>query len=269
MTDGPQPSQAEIVVPPMGDLDEKIPCPICRELIFRGAKLCIHCKSDLTWKRYLSISNTTLALLTALIAVVGTVGPQLQRMYFGENSRLTAAVLGEAPESGLISVLVTNEGTRPGYVGKSSLILPIIFYDDEAAKSGVDVQSEMYLSLDLVDGNKSPVESKTSREVLFRIRPDDDVRAARRVRRPGKVASSAKFDLWPFTDCTLRLHVISSRGDDGELRLNFGCERLESLLAAETERSFGRPRRVRPANGSAMNVAASAASSASGGKANR
>src|SRR5258706_15778244 len=48
------------------------PCPVCGEEIKVSARKCIHCSSELTWRKYLTFSSTTLALLTALVSVIAT-----------------------------------------------------------------------------------------------------------------------------------------------------------------------------------------------------
>ena len=74
------PLAPEVIIPTPEELDSRTACPVCKESIVKGAKICINCKSDLSWKRYLAVSNTTLALLTALLAVAGTLGAQIKQV---------------------------------------------------------------------------------------------------------------------------------------------------------------------------------------------
>jgi hypothetical protein len=63
--------------PPENHDDVLIPCSVCREPIRRGARKCIHCNSMLDWRGWLGISETALALLVALVTVVGASAPRV------------------------------------------------------------------------------------------------------------------------------------------------------------------------------------------------
>jgi hypothetical protein len=65
------------------------PCPVCREPIRKGAKKCIHCTSTIDWHRWLGISQTTLALLVALVSVVGATAPRLSELLTRDYSDLS------------------------------------------------------------------------------------------------------------------------------------------------------------------------------------
>jgi hypothetical protein len=92
---------------PEGLADQRL-CPQCAEPISPAAKLCIHCKSDLTWRRHMQVSHTSLALLIALISVVGSVAPTLVKLLTPQDS-LNADVVGSS-ETGL-SLFVVNTGS--------------------------------------------------------------------------------------------------------------------------------------------------------------
>src|SRR5205814_10317427 len=54
-----------------------VPCRVCREPIKQGARKCVHCNSMLDWHGWLGISETALALLVALVSVIGATAPRL------------------------------------------------------------------------------------------------------------------------------------------------------------------------------------------------
>ncbi len=63
-----------------------IPCPVCREPIYKGAKKCVRCSSMLGWRGWLGISETTLALLVALVSVLGATAPRIAGMFMRKYS---------------------------------------------------------------------------------------------------------------------------------------------------------------------------------------
>ena len=65
-----------------------VPCRVCREPIRQGAKKCIHCDSMLDWRGWLGISETALALLVALVSVVGATGPRIVELFTPKASKL-------------------------------------------------------------------------------------------------------------------------------------------------------------------------------------
>lgn len=99
-------------------------CPVCGESVSIAARKCIHCQSDLNWKRYLSLSTNTLAMLTAFIAVLGAVGPSIKSMFEYRDAFLTFTFVGGGslrtaqPDgrvtNGTVVLLGTNEGRSGG-----------------------------------------------------------------------------------------------------------------------------------------------------------
>jgi len=68
--------------------DITIPCPVCREPIKEGARKCVHCDSVLDWRGWLGISETALALLVALVSVIGATGPRVVELLTPRSSDL-------------------------------------------------------------------------------------------------------------------------------------------------------------------------------------
>ena len=102
------------------DPDDKISCPLCRESINPRARICIHCRSDLTWRRYLPIGSTSLAIITAMIAVSAAVAPGIKRLFEVQDSALHATFLAEDWHHEL-AFLVANNGNRPGFVKSAEI----------------------------------------------------------------------------------------------------------------------------------------------------
>lgn len=89
-------------------------CSTCREPIRTGARKCTHCDSFQDWRRFISLSASTLALLVALISVTSSLGPGIIRMINGQRSALVVSYI--APSDDGIMLLASNEGTRPAVI---------------------------------------------------------------------------------------------------------------------------------------------------------
>jgi predicted nucleic acid-binding Zn ribbon protein len=100
------------------------PCPVCGEQIAITAKKCVHCGSELNWRRHMSFSTTTLALITALVAVLGAVGPSIKSLFEYRDAFLNFTFIGAGsvrtvqqdgrPTNGSVIILGSNEGHAAG-----------------------------------------------------------------------------------------------------------------------------------------------------------
>jgi hypothetical protein len=97
-----------------GQVAERVPCPVCREPIARGARKCTECGSDLGWRRFFIFGNTTLALLTALVSVIGASYPAFKSMLTPRVSVLSAVFTGIKVSGTVVSMLVANRGQETG-----------------------------------------------------------------------------------------------------------------------------------------------------------
>jgi hypothetical protein len=93
-------------------------CPVCGETIWVHALKCTRCSSDLTWRRYLTFSNTTLALITALISVIAASAPALRLLVTLDNSVLSAVFAGISTSGETVSMLFSNRGRRTGAISR-------------------------------------------------------------------------------------------------------------------------------------------------------
>lgn len=95
----------------MGDLLPEALCKQCHNPIPVGAKLCSHCGSYQDWRSWFSISTTVLALLTALVSVLGIAIPAIKTVVHTPKSLATL----ESPsfEGVTLRVLALNKGDAP------------------------------------------------------------------------------------------------------------------------------------------------------------
>ena len=104
-----------------------MPCPLCREPIRIGARKCVQCKSDLGWRRFFTVSTPTLAILTALVSVLGSTVPVIKTALEPNNSDLHASYIGpvNAMASNKITLLVNNDGRKTGAVTQATLTIQL------------------------------------------------------------------------------------------------------------------------------------------------
>src|SRR5260370_35611066 len=69
-----------------------VPCRVCREAIKQGARKCVHCNSFLDWRGWLGISETALALLVALVTVMGATAPRVVELFTPKYSELRVSI---------------------------------------------------------------------------------------------------------------------------------------------------------------------------------
>jgi len=96
------------------DANQTKRCRVCGEEINLTARKCIHCGSWQDWSRHLGLGTTVLSLTVALTVVIGWVTPIVVTALTPANSRLIATF--QAVNAQEISVLVSNQGVRPGTI---------------------------------------------------------------------------------------------------------------------------------------------------------
>ncbi|WP_426424177.1 hypothetical protein [Bradyrhizobium genosp. A] len=102
--------------------DDTKRCPVCGEAIWVNARKCTHCDTDFTWRAYLSFGNTTLALITALIAVLAASVPAIRLFLTPENSQLSGVFAGISTSGETVSMLFSNGGRRTGAINRINIV---------------------------------------------------------------------------------------------------------------------------------------------------
>jgi hypothetical protein len=107
------------------------PCKICGEEIKAVASKCIHCNSSQDWSAHVNVSTPVFSLLVVLVSVSTTFFSVTRDAFTQKNSSLFFSFQGATKD--ILSVLVSNQGTRPGsvrYYGRiSSGDVPMIAID--------------------------------------------------------------------------------------------------------------------------------------------
>jgi hypothetical protein len=226
-----------IVVPAPEDLQLTTACPVCREEIKRNAKLCIHCKSDFTWRRFMPVGSTTFAMLAALVAVVGAVAPQMKKLLETQDSRLSAVVVGTSVHDPILTILVTNSGTRKGVVQDLRVFVPLPSSSNLPASTvlwaaplrggalAIDPQSTVQMGF---DWRKGYLSGETEMAAAF-----DGVSSKSLHWFLGHDGAGRK--------CKLMLNAVNGSGKVEQLMSEFECTRIFSHIFEAIERPNGRP----------------------------
>ncbi|WP_298517481.1 hypothetical protein [uncultured Kordia sp.] len=108
---------------------DKKKCKYCKSDIDKQASYCTHCSHYQNWRRFFKASNSTLALFIALITVLTSTLPILNKMFEKEKTSLTFSFLEST--DGNFDILVTNEGNKRGIIGSVKLKLSISKKNDQ------------------------------------------------------------------------------------------------------------------------------------------
>lgn len=115
-------------------------CKHCAAHIPLGARLCKECKSYQDWRGWLPISQTTLALVVALVSVLTAAAPTVQELITEKNSRLSMNYIGTS--NGEVLMATTNAGNRPGTVLEGKIYVGITGNDSGKMTYPLQVKGE-------------------------------------------------------------------------------------------------------------------------------
>ena len=199
-------------------LSEQKRCRVCAEKIEKDARKCIHCDCYQDWRGALPISTELLALMVALISVITAAAPVLANVFALKDSKLV--VTFQDVDEGAVSVLVSNNGNRPGTVRYATLTIATNFPAYAAKPTG-----NKYIRLN-VDG--------TQKHPAVLVQPGATV--------PINFVSAATFDSrWFFQsvgverdnlNCELDIAVTNFSGKDGVLPISAPCDQFAPFVSS-------------------------------------
>ena len=102
-------------------------CPNCFEVIIKGAKICKHCGSRLTFSKHLQLSSLILSLLVALVSVATVALPVIKSTILGDAPIISGAVMVGTQHE--VHALLTNTGTR-----SAAIFEVLVIYNDKQQK---------------------------------------------------------------------------------------------------------------------------------------
>lgn len=110
-------------------------CKQCKQQIPARARICSKCNSYQDWRSFVPLSNTALALITALVSVLGIAAPAVYKLIHTPNSE--AALTMPLVDGTTLRVIAANIGDAP-----ASLIRAWVDSDYLAAATKVRLRTD-------------------------------------------------------------------------------------------------------------------------------
>jgi hypothetical protein len=216
--DQPQPKQAA-----NGEQPDAIPLPTsqtplckqCRNPIAAGAKICATCSSYQDWRSVVPISNTALALLTALVSTSAIAAPALYRLVHTPRSEATLSM--PAVDGTTLRVVALNQGDAP-----ASLVKAWISSDYLAAATKVRLRSDS-------DAILPPGNKLLTFDIVPLLDEDDSYRSSMEM-----IHYIMKKEPAPATE--IRFHLLQSDGRVEVQAMSLDAEDMFRLLRANADR---------------------------------
>ena len=189
-------------------------CPACGEQIWDQATKCRHCGTDFSWRRYLSFSNTTLALITALISVIASSAPAINLLLTPENSTLTSVFSNVSTSGETLSMLLSNSGRRTGVVNRVNVAIiygvnrkEFSIFPTTKDDTAIAIEpGKTVLANFLFDGARSYWTPDVARNDLFEL------------------GSDVARDLLKDAECSVWVRGVNSDGSSYKANVVMGCQ---------------------------------------------
>ncbi|EPV9122369.1 hypothetical protein ACWAUT_005495 [Pseudomonas aeruginosa] len=190
-------------------------CKQCQNLIPNNAQICTKCNAYQDWRRYIPFSNTALALLTALISVIGIASPVLYKIVHTPRSEATLAM--PSVDGTTLRIIALNKGDAP-----ASLIRAWVDSEYLAAATKVRLRND-------ADALIQPGSKLLTFDVIPLLDEDDSFRSSLEMLTHINSGSPA-----PRTE--IRFHILQSDGSFSIQAMSLDAGELFSLLRANADR---------------------------------
>jgi hypothetical protein len=145
-------------------------CNSCAGQIPKHASKCQHCGSFQNWRRHLDFGNAFLALLVALVSVVGFTIPIVQKALTPNDSIVSVRFIDRTDVS--FPLIVTNDGDRPA-VFEEDVGIRLYFVNKQGKKS----DHVLMLTLNDVNGSRDSliIPAKSNKIFYFFVSPSQPI----------------------------------------------------------------------------------------------
>ncbi|AZE21272.1 hypothetical protein C4K05_0848 [Pseudomonas chlororaphis subsp. aureofaciens] len=190
-------------------------CKQCKSPIASGARICSKCSSYQDWRSFVPFSNTALALLTALISVVGIAAPALYKIFHTPRSQASLSM--PSVDGTTLRVIAINSGDAP-----ASLIRAWVSSEYLAAATKVRLRND-------TDAIIQPGNKLITFDIVPLLDEDDSYRSSLEM-----LSYVTQDKLGPRTE--IRFHILQSDGRFAVQAVSLDAGELFGLLRANADR---------------------------------
>jgi hypothetical protein len=190
-------------------------CKQCKNKIPSGARICSTCNSYQDWRSLIPFSNTALALLTALVSVVGIAAPALYKTVHKPRSEATLTM--PSVDGTTLRIVAINRGDAP-----ASIIRAWVDSEYLAAATKVRLRNDS-------DAIIQPGSKLLTFDIVPLLDEDDSYRSSLEM-----LTYITQNKPAPRTE--IRFHVFQSDGRFAVQAISLDAGQLFSLLRANSDR---------------------------------
>jgi hypothetical protein len=190
-------------------------CKQCRNPIAAGAKICATCNCYQDWRSVVPISNTALALLTALVSTSAIAAPALYKFFHTPRSEATLSM--PAVDGTTLRVVALNQGDAP-----ASMVKAWVSSDYLAAATKVRLRNDS-------DAILPPGSKLLTFDIVPLLDEGDSYRSSMEM-----IHYIMKKEPAPETE--IRFHLLQSDGSVEVQAMSLDAEDLFRLLRANADR---------------------------------
>ncbi len=190
-------------------------CKQCKSAIPSGARICSKCNSYQDWRSVIPFSNTALALLTALVSVVGIAAPAVYNVV--HKPRSEAVLTMPSVDGTTLRVVAINRGDAP-----ASLIKAWVDSEYLAAATKIRLRNDS-------DAIIHPGSQLLTFDIVPLLDEDDSYRSSLEM-----LTYITQNKEAPRTE--IRFHVFQSDGRFAVQAISLDAGQLFSLLRSNSDR---------------------------------
>lgn len=190
-------------------------CKQCKSPIPSGARICSKCNSYQDWRSVIPLSSTALALLTALVSVIGIAAPSVYKLF--HTPRSEAELVMPSVDGTTLRVVALNRGDAP-----ASLIRAWVDSEYLAAATKVRLRSDS-------DAIIPPGSKLLTFDVIPLLDEDDSYRSSLEMLNLVNRNEDA-----PRTE--IRFHIFQSDGRYSIQSISLNSGQLFALLRSNSDR---------------------------------
>lgn len=192
-----------------------VQCTQCKSEIPEGAKICSTCNSYQDWRGIIPFSNTVLALLTALVSVIGIAAPTMYKIV--HKPRSEAILTMPSVDGTTLRLVAINRGDAP-----ASIIKAWVDSDYLAAATKVKIKKDS-------DAIIHPGSQLLSFDIIPLLDEDDSYRSSLEM-------MSYVLQKKPAPRTEIRFNLLQSDGRFAVQAISLDAGQLFGMLRANADR---------------------------------